>query len=198
MEATEEEGDQHQTPNKCKSPTHVVKEWIPICEDELKPREGLQFPNLEECEKFYKSYAHFVGFSIRKSRSKNNNEGVPKYKYYVCSKQGFRQSSTNVKCSRKVKLTREGCNAMVGFRRTSNETYVLFKFHEGHTHEFATPRKRHMLNSNRGVTSVHRTLFKSLACANIGPSKAHRIIKGDTNVFLYLLICFCPVLVMDH
>ena len=48
MEATEEEGDQHQTPNKCKSPTHVVKEWIPICEEELKPREGLEFPNLEE------------------------------------------------------------------------------------------------------------------------------------------------------
>ena len=37
----------------------------------------------------------------------------------------------------------------------------------------ATPRKRHMLNSNRGVNSVHRTLFESLTYANIGPSTDH-------------------------
>jgi len=156
---------------------------MPIYEEELKPREGLEFANLEECDNFYKSYAHFIGFSIQKSSSKKTKEGVQKYKYFACSKPGFRRSSTNVNCSRKVKLTREGCNAMVDFRRINNEKYVLFKFHEGHTHELATPRKRHMLNSNRGVSSVHRTLFKSLTCANIGPSKAHCIIKEQLGGF---------------
>ena len=72
---------------------------------------------------------------------------------------------------------------MVGFKRVNNEKYVLFKFHEGYTHELATPRKRHILNSNRGVSSVHRTLFKSLTCANIGPSKDHRIIKEQVGGF---------------
>lgn len=72
---------------------------------------------------------------------------------------------------------------MVGFRRTNNGRFVLFKFHEGHTHLLATPRQRHMLNSNRGVNSVHRTIFKSLTCANIGPSKAHRIIKELVDGF---------------
>jgi len=91
MNVTEEE-EQHQTPEKCKSPMHVVKELIPICEEELKPREGLEFANLEESENFYKSYAHFIGFSIRKSSSKKTTEGVHKYKYFVCSKQGFRHS----------------------------------------------------------------------------------------------------------
>jgi len=33
------------------------------------------------------------------------------------------------------------------------------------------------------VSSVHRTLFKSLTCANIGPSKAHRIIKEQVGGF---------------
>ena len=78
---------------------------------------------------------------------------------------------------------------MVGFRRTKNEKYVIFKFYEGHTHLLATLRKRHMLNSNRGVNSVRKTLFKSLTRANIGPSKAHRIIKeqvgGFENCLLY-------------
>jgi len=91
MEVTQEGGENHQTREKRKSPAHVVKEWIPICEEELKPREGLEFANLEECEKFYKSYAHHVGFSIRKSTSKKTKEGAHKYKYYVCSKQGFRR-----------------------------------------------------------------------------------------------------------
>lgn len=62
------------------------------------------------------------------------------------------------------------------FKRTTNGTFVLFRFHEGHTHLLATPRKNHMLNSNRCVNSTHRTLFKPLSRTNIGPSKAHRII----------------------
>lgn len=40
-----------------------------------------------------------------------------------------------------------------------------------------------MLNSNRGLSSVHRTLFKSLTRANIGPSKGHRIIKNHMGGF---------------
>jgi len=57
MEAIEEKVGQ-QTPEKYKSPAQVIKEWLPLCKEELKPKEGLQFSNLEECEKFYKSYAH--------------------------------------------------------------------------------------------------------------------------------------------
>ena len=40
MEAIEEEMRQ-QTPKKCKSPMQVIKEWIPFCEEELRPKEGL-------------------------------------------------------------------------------------------------------------------------------------------------------------
>ena len=34
-----------------------------------------------------------------------------------------------------------------------------------------------------GVNSVHRALFKSLTCANIGPSNAHHIIKEQVGGF---------------
>ena len=66
--------------------------------------------------------------------------------------------------------------------KVNNEKSVHFKFHKGHAHELATSRKRHMLNSNRGMSSMHITLFKSLTCANIGP-KAHRIIKEQVGGF---------------
>lgn len=49
METPQHKGEQqHQTPEKCKSPTRDVKEWTPFCEDELKPKEGLEFANLKE------------------------------------------------------------------------------------------------------------------------------------------------------
>ncbi|KAJ8432877.1 hypothetical protein Cgig2_021013 [Carnegiea gigantea] len=41
---------------------------------------------------------------IRKSSSRKDKEGVQKYKYFVCSKQGFRRASTKMKSNRKVKL----------------------------------------------------------------------------------------------
>jgi len=46
------------------SPMGVNKECLPVCEDELKPKEELPIAELEECEKFYKTYIHHVGFSI--------------------------------------------------------------------------------------------------------------------------------------
>jgi len=60
--------------------------------------------------------------------SQKGKEGVQKYKYYLCSKQGFRRALTNVNPNRKVKLTREGYNAMVGFKRIINGTFVLLDF----------------------------------------------------------------------
>jgi len=42
----------------------------------LKPKEGSAFADLEECEKFYKTYAHHVGFSIPKWSSKKGKDGV--------------------------------------------------------------------------------------------------------------------------
>ena len=69
------------------------------------------------------------------------------------------------------------------FRRAKDEKCELFKFHKEHTHVLSTPRKHHMLNSNRGMNSVHRTLFKSLTRANIAPSKAHSIIKEEMDGF---------------
>ena len=50
-----------------------------FCEGELKLKKGLKFANLEECEQFYKSNAHYGGFSIRKSTSKKTKEGTHKY-----------------------------------------------------------------------------------------------------------------------
>jgi len=114
METDQQEAQQHQDTEKHKSPTYIIKEWAPVCEEELKPTEGLKFDNLDECERFYKNYAHHVGFSVRNSSCKNDIEGVES------SKQGFRRTLVEVNSNRKIKLTREGCHVMVAFKRTKD------------------------------------------------------------------------------
>ena len=182
QEVDQQDVVEHQESENFKSPMKLIKEWVSACEEGFLPKEGLVFDNLEQCENFYKTYAHHVGFSIRNSSCKKTKDGVEKYKYYVCSKEGFIKNSTNAKSKgkdkvRKRKLTREGCNALAAFKRTEDGKYVLFRFYEGHTHLLATHKKRHMLKSNARVKSVHRALFKSYTRANVGPSRAHRYMK---------------------
>jgi len=41
---------------------HVIKDGYPFCEEELKPRQGLEFINLEECENFINLMLVMLGF----------------------------------------------------------------------------------------------------------------------------------------
>ena len=76
MDANQQAGQQHQTQEKFKCAAHFIKEWAPICVEELKPKEGLEFDNLDECERFYKTYAHHAGFIVRKSSRKKKIKKV--------------------------------------------------------------------------------------------------------------------------
>jgi hypothetical protein len=49
------------------------------------------FITLTDVEKFYKSYAHDDGFSIRVGQHKQNDEIL--FKRYICSREGYRNES---------------------------------------------------------------------------------------------------------
>ena len=127
---------------------------MPPCDDQLKPLVGMIFDTLEEDEEFYKTYAHNVGFSVRNSSETKDSNGIKRWKYFVCSKEGFKESKKasslqadlligekSAPKTRKRNLTREGCNAKVVFKMTIDGKYELVRFHEGHTHILASPRK---------------------------------------------------------
>jgi hypothetical protein len=40
-------------------------QFVPTCDDALKPVVGMKFDSLQAIEEFYKAYAHEVGFSAR-------------------------------------------------------------------------------------------------------------------------------------
>jgi len=123
MEVDQQEVAEHRESDNFKSP-------MPACEEGFLPKEGLVFDNLEQCENFYESYAHHFGFSVCKSSSKKNKEGVEKFNYYVCSKEGFMENSTNAKSKGKDrvwkrKLTWEECNTLTEFKRTEEKICVI-------------------------------------------------------------------------
>ncbi|KAF1894675.1 hypothetical protein Lal_00027053 [Lupinus albus] len=54
----------------------TLDEWIPACNEEMKPIIGKIFDTLEEGDNFYKSYAHASGFSVRNSSETTDKSGV--------------------------------------------------------------------------------------------------------------------------
>ena len=58
--------------------------------DQLKPVVGMMFSTLIDVEKFYKSYAHEAGFSVRVGQHKKQNDEIL-FKRYYCSREGYRK-----------------------------------------------------------------------------------------------------------
>ncbi|XP_029128974.1 uncharacterized protein LOC114916444 isoform X2 [Cajanus cajan] len=104
-------------------PTLQENEWVSNCDEKLKSKVGQQFDTLKEGDIFYKRYAHNVGFSVHCSAKTKGKDGVKRWKYFVCSKEGYKpdkkkvmeQSNSTTK-SRQRSLTRERCNAKVVFK----------------------------------------------------------------------------------
>jgi len=53
MKVTEEEENQHQTPEKLQESCACCERMATHMRGGVKPREGLEFSNLDECEYFY-------------------------------------------------------------------------------------------------------------------------------------------------
>jgi len=91
------------------------------------------------------------------------NEGNILWKYFVCSKEGYRpnkkkvvgEGKSTVK-TRRRSSTRVRCNAKVVFKWVDEGKYKLDQFHESHTHSLSSPTKKHFLRSTRIVNPIHK------------------------------------------
>jgi hypothetical protein len=143
-----------------------------------KPAIGMEFKDLGEAEHFYKSYAHSVGFSVRKGQSRTvGNEQV--WKRFYCNRRGWRSEKEQTKIKRKTKVTRCDCQAMITIKWKGNK-YIVTAFFEDHTHELASPSKQQFLRSNREVSDSAKSSLFTCHTASIGTSAAYRLLRvGD-------------------
>lgn len=173
--------DGFSTPASSRSIPFCVTSWTPECEEAKKPAIGMQFKDLAEAEHFYKSYAHSVGFSVRKGQSRTvGNEQV--WKRFYCNRRGWRSEKEEIKSKRKTKITRCDCQAMITLKWKDNK-YIVTSFFEDHTHELASPSKQQFLRSNREVSESAKSSLFTCHTASIGTSAAYRLFRVGEGGF---------------
>jgi hypothetical protein len=149
------------------------------------------FGDVECAHKFYKTYAHDTRFSIRTRQQRCDENGVVKWKRFLCSREGYKTSirSKYNESSTKVCKTREsrcGCEAYIYVKRTNEGKYEIAALYEGHNHEFVTPSKRHLRRSNRHVNEKAKTTLFNYHKASIGTSQAYRLLQVGAWGFQYV------------
>ncbi|KAG5035545.1 hypothetical protein JHK87_010455 [Glycine soja] len=163
---------------------YTLQGWVPKCDQQLKPVVGNVFDTLEEGNNFYTTYALEVGFNICRSIEVKYKDGEIKFKYYVCSRQGFKEENR-----RTISVMLVDEKRMPKTRRRKETREEFFRFYEGHKHALATPTKKQFLKSARNVNNVHKNLLLCFDKANVVPSKACQIM--NSKVFTSVSPKFC-------
>lgn len=189
--------DHYSTPKRTSSLPACGSTYEPECDDSLQPSIGMRFDSWEAGLAFYRMYAHEVGFSVRIWTQHKGEGGVIIWKKFVCARQGWRKKKSvdlgqvtqevqRKKAKRNIKISRCGCEAMMGLKRQDDNKYEVVQFIQSHTHQLVSPSKRHLIRSNREVTSDLRNKLFTCSKALLGTSKTFRLLSiekgGPENI----------------
>ncbi|KAF3784631.1 FAR1-RELATED SEQUENCE 5 protein [Nymphaea thermarum] len=141
----------------------------------LEPYEGMEFDSEEAAKKFYNAYARRMGFSVRigsTSRSVQDRSIIGRY--FVCSKEGFRQKKAgddeDKVLKRKRLITREGCKAKLAVRKNSNGKWIVRIFIKEHNHAMMTPSTVQYLRSHKRLSSAAQSLNDTQMAVGVRPN----------------------------
>ncbi|KAK9698629.1 hypothetical protein RND81_08G119100 [Saponaria officinalis] len=163
-----------------------INEFIPLCNEEIKPKLHQVFQTLKEAEDFYENYAKVCGFEPRLSTTKLPTRGAPgeyKLRNVLCNRTGFRElpkeknvtgEGSSMSQTRTRMITRVGCPTRIQFTRQENKTYKVNKFHEGHNHITTSPNSMMFLKGNKNMTSVQKNFVAKAARLKLGGVKVFR------------------------
>ncbi|KAL2900303.1 Protein FAR1-RELATED SEQUENCE 5, partial [Bienertia sinuspersici] len=157
------------------------------------------FDTLQQGISFYENYARVSGFETRLySTKKRKSDGKISLKYCVCNKEGFRETPRLQSNSKKKRpITRMGCNARITLKLINDQdNYIIFSFHEGHTHPLTTPNSAHHSKQSRNLTLAHKKYIMDNSRANIGATKSYRLMKE--HVGGYHNMAASIVTLIDH
>ncbi|XP_021726157.1 protein FAR1-RELATED SEQUENCE 5-like [Chenopodium quinoa] len=167
------------------------KEYIPGCSLENKPILGMKFDSLGDGIAFYYKYANECGFKVHSNTTKvdknkvgsSNGKGVTVIKYLLCSKEGYvtnnKKGDKQVEgaCLRKKTVKRVGYPTKIKFRFCNGGHYMVYSFHESHSHPFPTPITRQVTKYEVGLNFSHKKFIFDNSKLNIGVVMSYRIMK---------------------
>ncbi|KAM5584824.1 hypothetical protein ABKV19_004268 [Rosa sericea] len=161
--------------------------FYPQVRNELKPFKGQQFKTWEEAHVFYTKYASAAGFVVRigsSKRSRATNEFIRKE--FFCNRQGNSPIELTGDEKRIRGVVREDCKARMIVVRDKSGGFVVNIFDEAHTHPMTSPKRLHLLKSNRRLTKAQRSLWEQLSMVNIPTHQQFDILRVQAGRFQYI------------
>ncbi|KAL2903865.1 Protein FAR1-RELATED SEQUENCE 5 [Bienertia sinuspersici] len=144
----------------------------------------MKFDTSQQGITFYENYARIFGFNTRLySTKKRKSDGKISLKYYICNKEGFRETPRiHAECKKKRPITRTGYKARLALKLINDQdNNEIFSFHEGHTHALTTPNSSHHTKQSKNLTLAHKKYIIDSCRANIGATKSYRLMKEQVG-----------------
>lgn len=149
--------------------TYIVSVYL------LTGHEILEFATVDEARKYYKDYAHSMGFGIktrwqRYYDTKNQKTNLVHYAQFVCNKEGLKAQPPPEEDNRKATrgVQRTDCKALFRVKLNSTKTaYRVTEWMKEHNHELHPQEFAHMIRSNRCVNEVQGLVAAMNANAGI-------------------------------
>ena len=156
----------------------------PVVDENMTPRLGMHFDDLDEAYNFYNAYGKLAGFSIRKESSNRGKDGEVVWKRFVCSKEGKTDEKHWIGkelVQRRRMETRFDCKAKLQVKLDKSGGYVVSMFVPQHSHAPATPSKRFMLRSHREVPESKRQLINTYDAANVQSKQQMQVFASQSG-----------------
>ncbi|CAL1394878.1 unnamed protein product [Linum trigynum] len=132
----------------------------------------MKFDGDDNAYEFYKTYAHSIGFSVKKHQVKRTKEGQVKRRKYSCSKQGkkgFDKRREHVAYERPI--SRVGCLARMTCQLKNDGMLEIVKVEENHNHDLTPTPMKHMLRSNRKISYAQKAIADDAEKAGLSIKK---------------------------
>lgn len=141
--------------------------------------------NENEAYESYRTYAHNVGFTVRKDHTSYwPNSRKLKSKDFICGKAGFKKEPNNMDMDRvkyKKADTRTGCKAMVRFAVDVDGNWKVAKLIENHNHPLAESGDKHLLRSSRKISDLNADVLRSMTDSGIRTVDAFNFIASEVG-----------------
>ncbi|KAK9741233.1 hypothetical protein RND81_03G091000 [Saponaria officinalis] len=168
--------------------------WTRIVEESFTPKLHMHFVDYDSVIRFYVIYAISCRFEPRLYTTKRTHDGNLLRKSIVCNRQGYRDNKRKLKCpvsdvesvvdndstvkpkvSRKVKINRIGCPAMMRVVAEPGGGYTVDQFIEVNNHRLLSIKDREFQKIVRKLSLFHKKTIVDHAKLKIGASKRVQI-----------------------
>ncbi|KAH6771474.1 hypothetical protein C2S52_016277 [Perilla frutescens var. hirtella] len=149
---------------------------------------GFKRQSFQEMYELYCLHAREVGFSVRKNTQRNNSTGDVIEKYYVCSSEGLKKSSTSstlsgekAKRKRTRNITRTDCKASLRVKRGRDGLLEVIEHIEEHNHELSRKEWSHMHRSHRSITRDKADLIQDMISSGMRANDSYRYMVKEAG-----------------